>query len=69
MKVACTITEDETDGDHGHPVPSICATCSRCHHRVESFGVDDRSIRRCMVLMRQQCPNGESNFYVEGSSQ
>lgn len=45
--------------------PGVCATCSECDHETESFGTSDRSIKRCLVLMREECPLGEENFYVE----
>ena len=66
MKVECEIEETELDGDHGM-VPSVVATCSRCGHCTESFGTGDSSRRRCLVLMREGCPEGEENYYVEES--
>ena len=64
MKVECDIEEIELEGDHG-TIPSVCATCSRCDHQTESFGTSESSIKRCLVLMREECPNGEDNFYVD----
>ncbi len=63
MRVPCDISEVELDGDSGL-VDGVCATCQRCGHETESFGTSDRSIKRCLVLMREECPEGESNFYV-----
>jgi hypothetical protein len=63
MRISCTVEEMELEGDYGE-VPSVCATCSRCGHTTESYGDSDASIRRCLVLMRQECPQGESNYYV-----
>jgi hypothetical protein len=40
------------------------ASCSRCGHETESFGSSERSIERCLALMREECPAGEMNFYV-----
>jgi len=42
----------------------ICATCTRCGHQTESYGNSDASVKRCLVLMREECPKGENNFYV-----
>jgi hypothetical protein len=53
----------ELEGDYG-TVLSIGARCSRCGHETESFGTGESSIKRCLVLMREECPEGESNFYV-----
>ena len=39
-------------------------TCSRCGHATEAYGTDDPSGRRCLVALREECPNGESNFYI-----
>lgn len=64
MKIECYIEEVELDGDYG-PVNGVCATCSRCDHQTESFGTSESSIRRCLALMREECPRGEENYYVD----
>jgi hypothetical protein len=63
MRVACAVEEVELEGDHGQ-VPGVCVTCSRCDHETESFGTSPRSVRRCLVLMREECPLGEENYYA-----
>lgn len=63
VNVSCEIEETELEGDYGM-VASIHASCSRCGHETESFGTSERSIQRCLALMREECPAGESNFYV-----
>lgn len=63
-RVTCEIEHVELEGEHGKMIPSVCATCSECGHTTESHGQHDRSVRRCLVLMREQCPQGEENFYV-----
>jgi hypothetical protein len=55
------------EGDYGM-VASIRARCSRCGHETESFGTGERSIQRCLALMREECPAGESNFYAADAS-
>ena len=65
MKVRCKIEEVELENDEGHPVEGVRVTCSRCDHETESFGTSDRSIKRCLALMREECPNHEENFYVD----
>ena len=64
MKVNCEIEEITISGDHSDEVPSTRARCTRCDHETESFGTSDRSVKRCLVLMREECPQGEDNFYV-----
>lgn len=53
------------DEDDGHEGPGVEATCLECNHKTQSFGQTDRSIRRCLVLMRDECPAGLENFYVD----
>lgn len=63
MRVECEVEEDDLEGDHG-TVKGVVVTCSRCGHVVESFGTTGRSIRRCLAMLKEECPNGESNYYV-----
>lgn len=64
MRVKCEVEEIELEGDYA-PVAGLCVTCSRCNHQVEVFGTSDRSIRRALVMLRDECPEGENNFYEE----
>jgi hypothetical protein len=64
-KIACAIDEVELENEEGREVPGIIATCSKCGHSTESFGTSDKSVKRCLLLMRQECPNRKHNFYVE----
>lgn len=59
-RVECEV-EEVTEDDQ----PAILATCTVCEHTTLSFGTTERSVKRCLVLMREQCPQGEENFYVE----
>jgi hypothetical protein len=54
----------ELEGDYT-PVESVCGTCRRCGHETESYGTSDASVRRCVALLREECPNGEHNYYFE----
>ena len=63
MRVTAEISYSDLDGDYG-PVPGVEATCDRCAHTTESFGESDASVRRCLVLLREECLLNESNFYV-----
>jgi len=64
MRVKCTIDTAELENDSGHGVEGIVATCTRCNHETESFGTASASVRRCLALMREECPEGEDNFYL-----
>jgi hypothetical protein len=66
VKVHVTLEHVELEGDD-RPVAGVAATCPRCQHKGESFGTHDRSVKRCLVLLREECPLGESNFYVVGA--
>lgn len=66
MKITCDISEVGLEDDYGREVDGIIAECSRCGHEVECFGDSDSSVRRALYLMRQECPQGKSNFYVAG---
>jgi len=65
MRVPVDIDEVELENDDGISVDGICATCQRCGHRTDSFGTSAASIKRCLVLLREECPENEQNFYVE----
>lgn len=64
MRIKCEVEDIELENDEGLEVPAVCVTCSRCHHATESFGTEGPSIRRCLAMLREECPEGESNFYV-----
>ena len=65
MRVECEIDYIDLENDNGYEVEGVSATCSRCDHSTESYGTSDASIRRCLVLLREECPNGEENYYAE----
>jgi hypothetical protein len=66
-RVLCEVEETELDGDYS-TVEGVCATCSRCGHETESYGTTDASVKRCLAMLRDECPNGERNFYIAGAS-
>lgn len=63
-RITIHMSDEELDGDYG-TVEGVAAECSRCGHRTESFGRSEASAARCAALMREECPRGEKNFYVE----
>jgi len=64
-EVTCTIEEVVLENEYGKEVAGVRATCSRCDHTTESYGTGEGSRTRCLVLLREECPEGERNFYVE----
>jgi len=64
-KIECEIEEIEIENDHEIDVPGVRATCGECGHETESYGTGDASRKRCLVLLREECPEDGKNFYVE----
>jgi hypothetical protein len=68
-KVTCEVEEVQQRGDYGR-VWGVEVACTKCGHITESHGTGGASIRRCLAMMREECPEGENNFYVaEGSEE
>lgn len=59
-KRKCTVTEVKINGK-----PGVRAECSYCDHVTESVGTGEPSRRRCLALMKEECPEDESNFYED----
>lgn len=57
---ACKL--EEMDGDYG-AVRGLVITCTRCRHSVEAFGTEENSVKRGAVMLRDECPFDEDNFY------
>lgn len=64
MRVTVEVDHIELEGDHGGEIPSLELTCSRCGHSVQVYGESEASEKRGCVMLHEQCPNGENNFYV-----
>lgn len=69
MRVSCEIEEIEIENENGIDVESINVTCTRCEHSVKCYGRSDRSVRRAMAMLAEQCPEGEHNFYCDESEE
>jgi hypothetical protein len=64
-RVLVEIEEVDLENEQGRTVQGVRATCSKCGHSTESFGTGEKSRKRCLVLLREECPEGEENFYVD----
>ena len=62
MRITVEIYESTTEGDHGE-VPCLNLTCTKCGHSVEVYGTEEASAKRGAIMLRDECPNGENNFY------
>jgi hypothetical protein len=67
VAVAIQTTTIEQESPYGEPIdaPGVRATCSECGHETTSFGTGHDSRKRCLALLRDECPMGESNWYEE----
>lgn len=63
-RVLAEIEEVVLEND-GCEVDGVEATCTRCGHTTESYGTSGASRRRCLVLLREECPLGQQNFYTD----
>jgi len=62
--VKCEIRFEDVSTSEGSGVcPGVVAVCSKCGHKTESCGQHAAAVKRCLAMMREECPNGEENFY------
>ena len=59
MGVQADVEEVEVEGR-----PGLVVTCEKCGHAVEVYGTSGASARRGAVMLSEECPEGEKNFYV-----
>ena len=62
MRITVDIDQEEVEGDYGY-VEGLRLTCGRCGHDVTVFGTTDRSAQRGAIMLREECPKGENNYY------
>jgi len=63
VRVDVEIFKDEVESDEGRPLTGLRLICSRCGHEVTVWGTSDRSAKRGAVMLAEECPSGERNFY------
>ena len=64
MRIECEVIYDQEENDNGNLQDCVRLECPRCGHSVTSWGTSEASIKRCLVLLREECQMEESNFYV-----
>jgi hypothetical protein len=64
MKVQIETDEFYMTNDYGNDVPSLRVICSRCGYSVEVFGVGDLSVGKGALMLREECPEEENNYYI-----
>lgn len=63
-RVKVALLQCYVPGDHGD-VDGIEADCRRCGLTETVYGTSEASERRVLVMMRENCPRRENNFYVK----
>lgn len=63
-KVECDVEYDDIENDSGNLVPGVVVSCTECEHAEEAYGQTAKSVRRCLALLRENCPEGQENYYV-----
>jgi len=62
--VICSVEYcDEIEDENGRIFRGVRVTCTKCNHSTESFGQSKRSVKRCLALLCEECPNNEENWY------
>lgn len=63
-RVSVEIEYTTLESEEGNLVDGVVCHCVKCGHETESFGQEEKSVKRCLALLRDECPLGQSNFYV-----
>jgi arginyl-tRNA--protein-N-Asp/Glu arginylyltransferase len=58
--ISVSVTDDEVDGR-----PGVRVECDECENVQSCRGASQRSVRRALVMLRDSCPEGASNFYYD----
>jgi hypothetical protein len=62
--VDCEIRDEVLlDEDTGHEAPGVVAICGKCDLEAQCFGQGGRSVRRALMLLRENCEEGCQHFY------
>ena len=62
--VKCVVDYTYQENESGNEQECVVVECGKCEHSERSWGHGDKSVRRCLVLMGQNCPDGDGNFYA-----
>ena len=68
-RIAVEIEEvDDIEDEDGREREGVRATWTECDHVTESLGTGPGSRKRCLALMREECPRStrhSSNWYFD----
>lgn len=68
MVVKCSIEQVTIPANEtgvGVSLEGVEATCGECEHSVRCNGIYGPSRRRALLMLRETCPEGASNFYKD----
>lgn len=54
-KLVCDVEYEKVQSDSGQWLDGVMVTCRECGAMTESCGQTERSINRCLALMREEC--------------
>lgn len=63
-KVECEVEFTQAENDRGQMQDCTKVTCGNCGHITQSWGTKQGSVTRCLMLLKEECPEGANNFYV-----
>lgn len=64
-RVEVDVTEAMVTSTSGNvAVEGLDVECTRCNHVVQVCGRSEASEKRGCVMLREECPEDETNFYV-----
>lgn len=65
-RIEVEVVDDMVDNDRGGKGPGVVMTCPECGEVVTCLGRTQRSVKRCFMLLKDECPNSDdNNFYVD----
>jgi len=65
-RVEIRVEDEMVDNDRGGKGPGVRATCDKCGETVTCLGRSQRSVRRCIMLLKEECTDSDgNNFYVD----
>lgn len=63
-RIHCDVEYEKVENDNGLWLPGVMVTCSECGAMTESCGQTEKSVNRCLALMRDECECEGDNFYT-----
>lgn len=64
MRIECEVRAATPTNGQGVRQDGVEVECGDCGHCETAFGTGPKSVRRALIKLRDNCPEGETNFYV-----